>query len=211
MSYTLYYSAGSCSTAVHVILNEINQPYALVNVNQPGTKTRTPEFLKISPRGTVPVLEIDGNPVHEGAAIITYLCDTHKSDLIPASGLERARALEALMFCNATLHPAYSRAFAARKESDEAYKSKAVALAAELTQRLWNEVEEKLGARKFLAGDNMSAGDILMTVIAGWNDVFAGAVKIGPNAMRVIEAVKSRPSYQKALQEQDMAEQKKAA
>ena len=46
-----------------------------------------------------------------GAAIITYLLEKHKSPLLPASGKERATAFEWLMFCNATLHPAFGKAF----------------------------------------------------------------------------------------------------
>jgi len=198
--YKLYYSAGSCSMSIHAILNELGQKFELVDANQPGTKTRTAEFLKISPRGTVPVLEIDGTPIHEGGAIITYLCDTHESALLPKSGMARAKALEALMFCNATLHPAYSRAFGAMKQADPAVKEMLLAAAAENINKLWAEVDGKLGQRKYLAGDAITAGDILMTVNANWSGAFGEAIKIGPNVKRVISEIKSRPAFQKALQ-----------
>jgi glutathione S-transferase len=209
MSYKLHYSAGSCSTAIHVLLNELNQPYELSNANQDGTKTRKPEFLKISPRGTVPVLEIEGMPIHEGGAIITYLCDTHKSHLLPQTGIPRAKALEALMFCNATLHPAYSRAFIALKQS-EGLKEPMLKIAIESINALWREVDAKLAKQKYLAGDEITAGDILMTVIAGWSPMFGESIELPENVQRVTEEIKARPAYLKA-KEAESSPQKAAA
>ncbi len=206
--YKLYYSAGACSMAVHCILNELGQKYELVNANQEGTKTRTPEFLKISPRGMVPVLEIDGTPIFEGGAIITYLCDSHPSALLPKEGMKRAKALEALMFCNSTLHPAYSRAFGAMK-MDPSMKDKLLQLACENINKLWAEVDAKLAKQKYLAGDEMTAGDILMMVIASWSGAFGDAIQLPANVRRVVDEIKARPACQAAMQEEGV--QQKAA
>lgn len=187
--------------AVHAILNEVGQPFELVNANQPDGKNRTAEFLKISPRGMVPCLEIDGTPVFEGGAIITYLCDAHKSPLLPAQGLDRAKALEALMFCNATLHPAYSKAFGAMKSiADAGAREQAIKSACEGIQKLWDDVDRKLGQQKYLAGNQVTAGDILMTVIANWSGYFGDNIKLGNNVKRVLSEIKARPSMQKAMQ-----------
>lgn len=210
MSYKLYYSAGSCSTAINVILHELDQPFELINANQPGSKIRTPEFLKISPRGMVPVLEIDGTRVSEGGAIITYLCDTHPTHLMPEEGLRRAKALEALMFCNATLHPAYSKAFGSMRIEDATIKSFVQKSAIESINTLWREVEAKLAKQKYLAGNEVTVGDILMTVIAGWSGAFGDAIQLPENVKRVTAEIAARPAYQKA-KEAEAVNQKAAA
>jgi glutathione S-transferase len=109
--YTLYYLPGACSLAIHALINELGQEVKLENVSVPQGEPRSPEFLKVNPRGQVPVL-VDGDLVlREGGAIINYLLDKHNSNMLPKSQPERAQSLEWLMFANATLHPAYARIF----------------------------------------------------------------------------------------------------
>ena len=211
MSYQLYYSAGACSMAVHVLLNELNQPAEFINANKPGTKERTAEFLAVNPRGAVPILVVDGTPISEGGAIITYLCDTHPNTLMPTSGPARAKALEALMFCNATMHPAYSPAFAVMKAPLEAAVKEQISdMAAKKVQSLYDQVEAKLGTQKYLAGDSYSPADILLTVFTGWNGVFGDRIKLGPNTQRLVADVSARPAFQKA-KETEAGSQKAAA
>src|SRR5580698_9846115 len=136
--YKLYYSPGACSMAVHVALNECNQQVALEKVNI--REKRTPEFLKLNPRGQVPVL-VDGDLViREGAAILVYLLEKHKSPLLPSTGRERAVAFEWLMFCNATLHPAYARCFFLMRNAKDAAKEQLLGTALAMINKLWAEV-----------------------------------------------------------------------
>ncbi len=195
--YKLYYSPGACSMAVHVVLNELNAKYELEKIS---LQDRDPAFLKINPRGQVPVLMVDGEPVKEGAAILMYLLDTHGSPMMPKSGMGRAKALEWLMWANSSLHPAYSRAFSVAKVfPDKAMQDVAFNAALSSIQSYWDEADARLGKMKYLAGDEMTAADIMITVFANWGQMFPSKPKLGPNVMRVIKEVSSRPSYQQAL------------
>jgi glutathione S-transferase len=207
--YKLYYSPGACSMAIHVVLNECNQPatFEKINLQEP----RSPEFLKINPRGQVPVL-VDGDQVlREGASIIIHLCDKHQSPLLPKSGKERDTAIEWLMFCNATLHPAYARCFfLLRNAQDPASKEHLLGVALAMLNKLWAEVEEHLGSNTFLTGTTISAADILLTVIANWASYLPKAPTIGPRTKKLLQTVSGRPAYQKAL-EAEHVEYKAAA
>lgn len=192
MSYTLYYKPGACSMAMHVILNELNVPFEAVKQDD----LKAPDFLKLNPRGQVPLLLVDGESVKEGAAIITYLLDTHANDLMPTSGIARAKALEWLMWCNASLHPACTRMFWLNKQTlDEATKAQLVPLFLAGIQTLWDEADARLATTKYLAGDKVTAADILLSVIANWGL----PVTLGANVKRVLKDVSSRPAYQKTL------------
>lgn len=191
MTYKLFYKPGACSMAVHVILNELNVPFTTIKQDD----LKSPEFVKLNPRGQVPLLVIDGEPVKEGAALITYLLDTHANDLMPRSGLLRAKALEWLMWCNASLHPACGRMFwLAKQNLDETAKAEFSRLLLTQVQSLWDEADARLATTKYLAGDKITAADILLAVIANW-----GVGVPGVNVKRVLKDVIARPAYQKAL------------
>lgn len=195
--YQLYYSPGACSLAVHVLLHELKQDFELIRVDL--GKPRDPEFLKLNMKGSVPVLVQDGSPILEGGAILTYLCQEHNSDLIPGEGLPKAKALEALMFCNSTLHPACSQVFKALRIEDAQTRETALKAHLSNVQSLWDLVEKKLVSQPYLAGDKLTVGDILLTVIANWK---FGETRpnFGPNTKRLITEVSKRPAYQLALQ-----------
>ncbi|MCM2343531.1 MAG: glutathione S-transferase N-terminal domain-containing protein [Alphaproteobacteria bacterium] len=192
MSYKLYYKPGACSMAVHVILNELGVPFTAINQSD----LKAPDFMKLNPRGQVPLLLVDGEPIKEGAAIITWLLDSHANDLLPQSGIARAKALEWLMWGNASLHPACSRMFwLSRQNFDEKTKAELSQLFIAQIQALWDEAEARLAKTKYLAGDQVTAADILMAVIANWSL----PVTLGANIKRVLKEVTARPAYQKAL------------
>jgi glutathione S-transferase len=191
---------GACSMAIHVLLNELGEHPKLENVGDPaGGQHRPADFLKVNPRGNVPTLVDDGHVIREGAAIITYLLDKHQSPLLPKSGRERATALEWLMFCNATLHPAYARTFFALKNFDGEVKEKVVTAFVEQINKLWKDVEERLEKSPYLAGKNVTAADILLTVIANWASYLPKPIHMGPHAKKLFKTIIARPSYQKAL------------
>lgn len=197
--YTLYYSPGTCSMAVHVVLEELEVPYKLVNANGPDG-ARTQEFLKLGTRTSVPVLVEDGTVIREGGAILSYLLDKHNSPMMPKSGIERAKALEWLMFANATMHPAYSRTFfLLRNMADSDAKKDILKASIEGINKLWAELDAELGKTPYICGQECSVADILLTVIANWGQSFQPPVVRGENVKRMLKAVISRPSYQKAL------------
>ncbi|MDE3059812.1 MAG: glutathione S-transferase family protein [Pseudomonadota bacterium] len=198
--YKLYYSPGACSMAVHVILNELGVQFEAVNANKPGTKDRSPEFLKINPRGAVPVLDDDGQVIREGAAIIIHLLEQHPSAMLPTSGRERDTALEWLMFANATVHPGYSKMFFIMKNvQDKAVQEQLYKAGAAQIEKYWQEIDERLAKMPYICGKDITAADILLTVFANWNSYFPVPIRMGDNVKRLLKEISSRPSYQKAL------------
>jgi len=186
--------------AVHVALGEVGAQFKLENVTVPDGQPRTPEFLKINPRGNVPVLQMDDLVLREGAAILTYLLETHKSPLLPASGKERAKALEWLCFANATLHPAYGRLFfLGRHLGDKAAESPAYKAGTEAVQKLWNDIEQQLSSQPYVCGSECTIADILIAVIANWTPRMKQPITVGPKTKAMFAKVIARPAYQKAL------------
>ncbi|KAK1982851.1 glutathione S-transferase domain-containing protein [Colletotrichum cereale] len=78
----------------HIALAELGLPFEeeIIDLSVP----RTPEYLRINPRGLVPSLSYDGEIVTESAIVSQFLADAHPSHLLPAAGskdaaLRRAR------------------------------------------------------------------------------------------------------------------------
>ncbi|MDR3449626.1 MAG: glutathione S-transferase family protein [Alphaproteobacteria bacterium] len=190
--YKLYYSPGACSMSIHVALNECGQPVVLEKVDL--SAPRPAEFLKHNPRGQVPTL-IDGDQtLREGAAILLHILDKHKSPLLPQSGAARDSAIEWMMVANASLHPAYARVFFLKKNG--VTEGPLMNAALEGINKIWSEVEQRLSSQSFVCGDQPTIGDILLTVMANWSV----PASLGPNTKRMLKAISSRPSYQKAMQ-----------
>jgi len=202
--YKLYYSPGACSMAPHIIINEIGGKVELHKIDLHAGDGQKPEFLKINPRGQVPVLVDDGQVITEGAAIIIHLLEKGNSPMLPKSGKERTTAIQWLCFANSSMHPAYGKAFWANKAfSNETAKDEALHSTFQQINKLWEYVDAQLAKSQFVCGKNITAADILLAVIANWTNYFpAGKITLGNHVNRMIKEVVALPSYQKALAEE---------
>ena len=197
--YTLYFIPNACSLATQAVLNELDQESTLVH------KLDADHFEALNPVGTVPVL-VDGDKViNEGVAVILYLLNKHKNNLIPESGDARHRAIENMMFANATMHPAYGRLFFAQANvSDAAARQQVFDSAAVAINKLWQVVEARLEHTPYLGGHDISPADILLAVYSRWGEFFPVDIVLGPNSRLMVDAVLKRDSMQWAIQrEQD--------
>jgi glutathione S-transferase len=78
----------------HITLAELGLSYKeeIIDLDTP----RTPEYLKVNPRGLVPSISYNGEIITESAIVAQFLADTYPSDFLPASSdpkgaLTRAR------------------------------------------------------------------------------------------------------------------------
>jgi len=111
----LYHAPGACSLAVHIALRESGLPFDLVKVDLATHRLDDgSDYTRISPRGYVPLLELDnGERLTEGPAIVQYIADQAPGKkLAPPNGsFERYRLQEWLNFITAELHKGFSPLF----------------------------------------------------------------------------------------------------
>jgi len=65
------------SYKVRILLSLLKVPHELVFVDTRNRAHRQPPFLKLNPRGEVPVIEDDGVVLWDSAAILVYLARKH--------------------------------------------------------------------------------------------------------------------------------------
>ncbi|WP_375383561.1 glutathione S-transferase N-terminal domain-containing protein [uncultured Sphingomonas sp.] len=70
---TLHHFPGACSQVSVCALEMAELSYSLKLVNLANNEQTGPEYLAISPLGKVPLLLIDGKPLTENSAILTYI------------------------------------------------------------------------------------------------------------------------------------------
>jgi glutathione S-transferase len=114
--HRLYYSPGSCSLAVHIVLEEIGVPYSVELVSASGRlageMTETPEWKATNPKGRVPALSavpgrVGGAPnlLTEATAILFYLARCNPGvGLLPAEPAGEARCLEWMNYLSSNVH-----------------------------------------------------------------------------------------------------------
>lgn len=198
----LYYKAGACSLAPHIILSESGLAYELEGVDLGTKKTaRGVDYLTINPRGAVPALEIEtGVVVTQNAAILQYIGD--HSDVAafkPAYGtIERARLQEALGFC-CDLHVAFGSLFAPNLSAEA--KDKAVA---GINRRMGQFEAILVDGQAYWLGEELTQPDAYAAVVIGWGIMLQLDLSSYPKALALRERVLARPAVQKALKEEGL-------
>ncbi len=149
MSYLLFYNPDSANIVVRMALEELGVDYRdeLVDRRRTG---RSEAFLRLNPRGLLPVLvdEEAGVTASETGAILLYLADTHGA-LAPKAGADRATFLKWLFYLSNTVHADLRLQFyTARYVGDEAH-----------TDTLRTRMRERFGANMALIEDALGGHD----------------------------------------------------
>ena len=72
----LFYAPATCALASRIALEEAGAAYELARVNFAENQQRSPEYLKINPKGRVPALVTDRGVLTETPAILAYIAQT---------------------------------------------------------------------------------------------------------------------------------------
>ncbi len=193
----LYYAPGACSLAVHIALRETGLPFDTVAVDLAAHTTADgADFRTISPRGYVPLLQLDDGSRHtEAAALLQYVADLQPSRaLIGATGSARRLAVtEWLTFVATELHKMFSPWLWHKETADatrQAVKDKLAARFAELDARL--------STQDYLAGD-YSVADAYAFTIVNWTNFLAMPLTAYPHLKAYLARVAERPAVREAL------------
>jgi glutathione S-transferase len=193
----LYYAPGACSLAVHIALREVGVRFDAVSVDLARSVTADgTDYRTISPRGYVPLLQLDDGSRHtEAAALLQYVADLEPSQsMIGARGSARRLAVvEWLTFVSTELHKVFSP-WLWHKETAESTRQ---AVKDKLAAR-FNELDALFGSQDFLAGE-YSVADAYALTIVNWANFLGLPLTRYPALQAYLGRVSSRPAVQDAL------------
>ena len=119
MTLKLYFAPGACSFVPHVLLELSGAEFEPVMVKLHKGEQNSEDYKAINPRGQVPVLVQDGQPITQILAIVLHLDQLFpQMGLLPADPMARAKALSTLAWMNNTVHPTFTHIFMPQKFSD---------------------------------------------------------------------------------------------
>jgi glutathione S-transferase len=199
----LYIKPGACSMASHIILAEIGGEYAVELVDTANGETASgANYREINPKGKVPALEVEGEILTEGPAILQFLGDrAAHGALAPTAGtMARARVNEVLNFTGTELHIAFGPLF--NPASSDAQKEAArQAVAGKLD---WLEGRLADG-RAHLTGEAFTIADAYAFVVANWANFTGIALARWPHLSAFLARVGARPAVQRVLKTEGLA------
>jgi len=176
-----------------IALTEKGVPFERIDVD---LANKPDWFLRLSPLGKTPVLQVGDSAIFESAVILEYLEETQPNRLHPADPLRRAEHRGWIEFGSAILNDIAGLYTAA----DEAtFKAKA-----KLLEQKFARLELSLAAAPWFGGENFSLVDAVFGPVFRYFDVFdeigdfgilAGKAKLA----RWRAALAARPSVKSAV------------
>lgn len=199
----LFVAPGSCARVPTIALEEIGVPYETQLIRLAAGDQKTAEFLAVNPKGKVPALLIDGEPLTENTAILTWLhLKFPQARLLPetTSDLEFARQVADIAAFSGTFHPIVTR-FAMSKRFVEpgAPVDGVRKMAVEAMAPLMSMVDDRLSARPWWYGDTWSIADAYLFWV-WWRLTVVGYDGTPyPNIASHARRISERPSVARAM------------
>ena len=148
--------SGNCHK-VRMLLSFLGLEYDKVSVDTLSGGTQTAEFLRINPRGQVPVLEDDGHIIWDSQAILTYLARQYGGERwMPLDTMTLTRILQWLALSENELLYGLARARGVLRLGRQFNLGECQAMGKAGLQVL----EEHLQQSQWLAADHLTIADI---------------------------------------------------
>ena len=196
--YTLYYSPGAASLAVHWMLIELGVPHELKKVDMEAGEHRGPAYLKLNPNGLVPTLIVDGTPLYEGSALLMLLAERHPQAGFapPAGSPQRGPYITWMFHLSNTLQPAFRDWFYPDRQAGAGNVDAVKESSRAKIEAGWDRVEAQVRAGgPYLVGDRVGAVDFLATMLMRWSRNMPKPATEWPALANYVARMKARPSF----------------
>ncbi len=207
--YTLYYSPGAASMAVHLTLLEIGAPHSLRLIDFDTRAQKDPEYLRLNPNGMVPTLIVDGQAVYECAALLLLLGERHpEAGLAPAPGATtRGLYLQWMLHLANTLQPAFRQWFYPADFGPAEQGDAMRAFAQKRIEAVWDRLDAHLATNgPHMLGEKFSLLDLYATMLMRWSRNMPKPADRWPALAALATRIKARPSWKRLYEIEGLTE-----
>ncbi len=199
---TLHFASGTCALASHILLEQTGAPYDAVRVDFASSAQRSPEFLRLNPKGRVPTLVTDRGILTETPAILLYLCQTFpQAGLAPLDdpfALAQAQAFNSYLCSTVHVAHAHKRRGARWADEPEAIAAMQKKVAHNMGE-CFELIEHTMFTGPWVLGAHYSLCDPYLFTIAGWLEGDQVDIARFPKVAAHRERMRELPAVQKVM------------
>ncbi len=150
---------------VRLCLNALNLVYEFIQTNPMAGDTQSADYLKMSPAGKIPAIDVDGFTLFESNAIMKYLCRKYDSGFYPADIESQAKVdawcdFSAIHVANGVDKVLFNRLLAPMLEMEVDEQSLKDGYA--FIDRFFGVADRQLEQSSHIAGDQLSIADFCL-------------------------------------------------
>ncbi|MFG1400112.1 glutathione S-transferase family protein [Roseixanthobacter pseudopolyaromaticivorans] len=198
-----YMTPGSCSTGIHILLEELEEVFEVTIVNLPAGDHFKPGYVAINPKSTIPTLvRADGSALTEVQAIAYWLARSRpRAKLWPDDVELQTRLVEAMAYVVGTVHgQGFARIFATSTfASDVADHERVRQLGRDIVRKGFEVLDAAIGNGPYLAGA-FSAADPVLFYVEFWAE--KTGIALPKHLLVHYRRMLARPAVQRVLREE---------
>lgn len=198
-----YFTPGSCSTGIHILLEELELIFEAHLVNLLAGTQNTADYLAINPKATIPTLvRNDCTALTEFQAIAYWLARSYpKAKLLPGDPDGDARVIELMDYVVGTLHgQGFTRIFTSdRYTMNEAEVETVKAQGMEIVKRGFAIINNELPSQGYFMGA-FTIADAALFYVEFWADKIG--IALPENCLNHYRLMLTRPVVRQVLMEE---------
>ncbi|HEX2547634.1 MAG TPA: glutathione S-transferase family protein [Ramlibacter sp.] len=203
-SLTFYYAPGTCALATHLALEYAGAPYEAVRLDFKAQQQRSPEYLKVNPKGRVPALVTERGVLTETPALLQYVAQSvPQAKLAPLDDpFLLAKVNEFNSYLCSTVHVNHAHKGRGYRWVDPADEAAMEAMKKKVPQTMaesFTLIEEQMFKGPWVLGERFSTSDLYLYTLERWLEGDGVDVQRFPKVADHMKRMEAQPQVQKVL------------
>ena len=201
----LYYARDTISLATHILLEEVGATYSTVHIDFGKTEQRSPEYLKINPKGRMPALVTDRGILTETPAMLAFIAQSFpQAKLAPLDdAFEFAKVQAINSYLCSTVHVAHAhKVRGTRWATEESTFADMKRMVPKTMGACFALIERDMLTGPWVMGETYTICDPYLFTVAEWLEGDSVDLSSLPKVADHRKRMSERPAVQKVLAEE---------